>query len=188
MTLTTTAPFVDTSPADLTFVLNASEQPALAVSRFGPLELRILGASHQVRIGDWTETLACLTGHKAHVPDLYHEPGYEFMATTQAFTHADLTRKVQQIRDAVSGTKSLTMTFQGNPLALTAIRAESTPDTAIWETWHVYPNTGQIVTTRSIKHVRPRRPGAKPGTIAGTKARGYTLDLTNHHEKENRNP
>lgn len=145
------APFVDTSPADLTFTTESPLLPALAVKAIGALEMRILGASHQIRIGQWIETLACLPDDRPSLPTTASEPGYTFRSVTTAYAPTELARTVQTITAEAEAAHGLTVTFQGDPLALTCITAEEHADHHEWTTWHVYPQSGEIVTTQSTK-------------------------------------
>ena len=149
----TSAPFVDTTADHLTYTLDAGELPALAVKQVGHLELRVLGASHQIRVtdttGEWFETLACQPGQEPHLPAEHHRPGYTFQSETGTYPPNQFTLEARSIRAHVTKENGLQVTFQGNPDALTAITARTTGTTATWRTWHLYPQTGQIVTTLS---------------------------------------
>ena len=149
--LTATAePFVDTTPADLSHSLTHDRLPALAVKSVGPLELRVLGASHQVALDSWIETVACHRGRVDKLPGDTKSCGYTFTSEVTMYERQELARQVAELRQAMTRHPGgLAVAFAGDPLAITAITAEVTSESANWQTWHVYPNTGEIVTTQS---------------------------------------
>ena len=140
-------PFVDTSPSDLTFSTATPIQEALAVKQCGPLELRVLGASHQVKVGGLIETLACLPGLSPHLPRHAARPGYAF--TSAVYRPDDLPAAVAAIARHVAAHDGLSVTFPGDPHALTALSATAHGGRCAWATWHVYPQGGHVVATRS---------------------------------------
>lgn len=147
---TTDAPFVDTSAADLAHQLGLGALPALASLRLDGMELHVLGASHQVRVGDWSETVACLPGRPGHLPPAVATPGYRFASHVYEYDRDRLTARVRGIKARAQGhPHGLAVAFQGDALALTAMTAEVTAAGMKWMTWHVYPQHGQIVQTRS---------------------------------------
>lgn len=147
---TTEVPFVDTAPADLTYSTAAAELPALATKTVGPVELRVLGASHQVKVGNWIETLACQHGQLPHLPVYATAPGYTFTARVDTLTAGSLAGEVATLTEAIDRhPHGLLVAFRGDPLALTGMTADVTAQRASWTTWHVYPQTSQIVTTSS---------------------------------------
>lgn len=151
----TAAPFVDTAPADLTYTTAATELPALAVRIIDGVELRVLGASHQVRVGNWIETLACQPGRLPHLPPTAAGPGYTFTSRVDEMTAGQLAAEVAALREAVDlHAHGLLVAFQGDPLALTGMTADVTDQRASWTTWHVYPQTREIVTTHSTLEFR----------------------------------
>lgn len=136
-------PYADTTAGDLSFALGLPELPALHVLRLPGLELRLLGASHQVV---WTaadgercvETVACLPGHDPHLPSTMDGAGYRFESTVE--------RLGPPIWDELAADpRALVGVFPGDPNAVTALRAEGRG----WRTWHAYPQTGELVTTRT---------------------------------------
>ncbi|MFC0527545.1 DUF2617 family protein [Phytohabitans kaempferiae] len=137
-------PYADTTAGDLSFALGLPELPALHVLRLPGLELRLLGASHQVvwTAADGTrlvETVACLPGHDAHLPSTVDDQGYAFTSTVEALEAAPLWRELADDPRALVGV------FPGDPDAVTALRAVD----GGWRTWHAYPQTGELVTTRT---------------------------------------
>ncbi|MFS2294358.1 MAG: DUF2617 family protein [Actinomadura sp.] len=162
MRATLDTPFADARADALSFALGLPRMDALAVlpvERGGlTVELRLLGASHQVIAGPLSETVACLPGDAEPLPGRAtgSVPGwtYEFAATTAA--HSDATafaRAVEAVcaRLADRG-DALTGDFPGSRHAVTALALETPApdDTGIgWRTWHAYPQTREIVMTRS---------------------------------------
>ncbi|MDQ0923092.1 hypothetical protein QF038_001600 [Pseudarthrobacter sp. W1I19] len=146
----TDAPFIDTSAADLTHRLGLDKIPALASLQVGDMELHVLGASHQVRVGDWSETVACLPGRPGHLPATIAGPGYTFASSVHTYEKHELAAGVQDLKARVEDDPNgLAVAFKGDDLALTAMTAAATAARLEWMTWHVYPQHGQIVTTRS---------------------------------------
>ncbi|HTJ37522.1 MAG TPA: DUF2617 family protein [Dactylosporangium sp.] len=148
------APYHDTNARDLRFALGAPLLPALrelAVDVGGVrVELRLLGASHQVRCGSVTETVAYLPALSAAVPDAYALPGYRFRAEVrrlgpEAFAAecADLRRRAEAEPHALAGA------FPGARDALTVLAARPAAGGAAWWTAHAYPQTGELVLTET---------------------------------------
>lgn len=150
-TIQAQAPFIDTRPEDLTYSTSTPILPALATKTLGQLEMRVLGASHQIRIGNWIETLACQQGRSPNLPRAIEAPGYKYQCEVQQHTPESLASEVASITEHVQATGGLAVAFQGDPLALTGIVASECQDRYEWQTWHVYPTAQQIVTTRSQK-------------------------------------
>lgn len=162
MRATLDTPYADARADALSFALGLPPMDALAVlpvERAGlTVELRLLGASHQVIAGPLSETVACLPGEAEPLPGRADAtvPGwaYEFAATTAA--HSDDTafaRAVEAVcaRLADRG-DALTGDFPGSRHAVTALALEEPPPDEAgigWRTWHAYPQTREIVMTRS---------------------------------------
>lgn len=157
MLATLRTPYTDTRADELSFALGLPALDALAVlpaERAGlAVELRLLGASHQVLVGPVSETVACLPGRPGPLPGQVNEvlPGwsYEFGATT--VTHDDDTAFGTAVDDLCARladrADALTGTFPGSPYAVTAL---ALADNGLgWRTWHAYPQTREIVMTRS---------------------------------------
>ncbi|MEV0400911.1 DUF2617 family protein [Actinoallomurus sp. NPDC050550] len=151
-------PYADTGAHMLSFALGLAPQDALAVlpvERAGlRIELRLLGASHQVLAGPVSETVACLEGRGAlpgHVRRALPSWSYEFAAEVVAHEgDAAFARAVEGLRARLSGRDdALTGTFPGSPYAVTALAVESEPGGVAWRTWHAYPQTEEVVMTRS---------------------------------------
>lgn len=170
MRTTLDTPYADARADALSFALGLPPLDALAVLPVEcaglTVELRLLGASHQVIAGPLSETVACLPGGAEPLPGRASTdmPGwtYEFAATTAA--HSDGTafgRAVEAVcaRLADRG-DALTGAFPGDRHAVTALALESPERAAMqdpaveetgigWRTWHAYPQTREIVMTRS---------------------------------------
>ncbi|MFI0371299.1 DUF2617 family protein [Actinomadura sp. 1N219] len=203
MRTTLDTPYADARADALSFALGLPPLDALAVlpvERAGlTVELRLLGASHQVIAGPLSETVACLPGAAEPLPGRASTdvPGwtYEFAATTAALSDGTaFCRAVEAVcaRLADRG-DALTGDFPGSRHAVTALALERTvragsaleqsafrrgamkrgpaeraaaadnsdletpalEETGIgWRTWHAYPQTREIVMTRS-RLVRP---------------------------------
>jgi Protein of unknown function DUF2617 len=150
-------PFTDTRADALAFALDLPPlEPlaALTVERFeAPVELRLLGASHQVIAGPLSETVACLPGRRDPLPDRCARalPGWSYTFAAVVTAHggeAAFRRSVETLRDRLADrADALVATFPGSPHAVTAV--EVGPRTLAWRTWHAYPQTREIVMTRS---------------------------------------
>ena len=176
--------YTDTSASGLGFSLTAPPQEPLAQADGEvaglPVSLRLLGASHQVlvgqhpqRHGQLLETVACLPEITSDLPSSFQESGYYFNARTETMDDNGLTAAVADIVAEVDdhhrrGLPALLGRFPGSPLALTAIVAgpgTGDPGSEVlitWRTWHTYPQTGEVVVTASslwrqgVAHTRAR--------------------------------
>ncbi|MFW5415502.1 DUF2617 family protein [Nocardiopsis sp. CNT-189] len=167
-------PFADTRAADLSWSLERTELPALARTRAliagYRIELRVLGASHQVAIAAadtgaelLTETVACLAGPGRDAPplpgsarrDLPGPLGYRFRSTVERHGAGALTERVAAlIAAAEAHPASVAAAFPGDPAAVTALAACSPgPGRLHWTTWHSYPQSGELVRTET--HLSP---------------------------------
>ncbi|MFD6718158.1 hypothetical protein AMK25_04425 [Micromonospora sp. TSRI0369] len=154
------APYVDTSAADLSLALGGPELPALAVRDIDlpglpRLRLRLLGASHQVVLGGLTETVACLPGRPPHLPDALHDEtaGYRFMATVLRPDGDGLRTRVAALRaELAEDPYALIGVFPGDEDAVTALSVRPRPPDGVlaWRTWHVYPQTNELVLTETV--------------------------------------
>ncbi|MET7304948.1 DUF2617 family protein [Embleya sp. NPDC005575] len=162
-TLTTT--YTDTRADALGWCLGLPLLPALAertVELGGlKLELRLLGASHQMLItpgrGEGepvSETVACVPGAAtplpARVATRLGRWEYEFTALTQRFEDTAFVARVREIVTLASGHEyGLIGDYPGLPYAVTAMVVERCGAGAVWSTWHTYPQECRIVSTRS---------------------------------------
>lgn len=162
--------FADAQAADLELHLGLAPQPALAmcvVDQDGwTAELRILGASHQVRIRRdgrtlCSETVACHLPHSsaglAPLP-CRHRSGdhYEFRSEVLRLEPAAFRLTVEDMlhhHGGDHGGRALCARFPGDALGATALRLDrhdAEDATSIsWRTWHTYPRTAEVVTTSS---------------------------------------
>ena len=162
-------PFVDARADALSWWLGDDAPAPLATlvlpGSTGSLELRLLGASHQVvaTAGEarCPEVVACgvreaalPARHDGAVGDAH----YRFTSATTAYDAASLSRLARDLRRRCAGsTRALVGVFPGSPDALTVlagreVRAGLRGDVRggwAWSSWHVYPGAGQVVRTRS---------------------------------------
>ncbi|CAL9452283.1 hypothetical protein SUDANB121_02482 [Nocardiopsis dassonvillei] len=166
------APFVDTRADDLVWTLDHPLVDPLAVRslRVGGtgVELRVLGASHQVAVaaagGGLVETVACLPGVDGALPGSAEHPAgrYRFDSRVETLARTELARRVERLhREVADDPGGLLVAFPGDPLAVTALHLSL--DGACdhggplhWRTWHVYPQSGELVTTHSTVSAHPR--------------------------------
>ncbi|MFI6980834.1 DUF2617 family protein [Embleya sp. NPDC050154] len=162
-TLTTT--YTDTRADALGWCLGLPALPALAERHVEigglKLELRLLGASHQMLItpdrgeGDAvSETVACLPGAATPLParaaTRLGRWEYEFTALTQRLEDAAFVARVREIVALATGHRyGLIGEYPGLPYAVTAMVVEGCGAGAVWSTWHTYPQECRIVNTRS---------------------------------------
>ncbi|MFI1384899.1 DUF2617 family protein [Embleya sp. NPDC020886] len=162
-TLTTT--YTDTRADALGWCLGLPPLPALAertVELGGlTLELRLLGASHQMLISPVrgedapvSETVACVPGAAGPLParaaTRLGRWEYEFTALTQGFEDAAFVARVREIVTLAGGHRyGLIGQYPGLPYAVTAMVVEGCGAGAVWSTWHTYPQECRIVNTRS---------------------------------------
>jgi hypothetical protein len=165
MRATLDTPYLDTRADALSFALGLPPLDALAVlpvERAGiGVEMRLLGASHQVFAGPVSETVACLPGRPGPLPGGMRTEvdgwTYDFGASVQSYgtglafaaTVRELCARLADRDDALTGT------FPGSPHAVTALALEGDPRTGTlgWRTWHAYPQTRQIVVTRTLLEI-----------------------------------
>lgn len=153
--------FADSRAADLSLAYGLRPLPALGthtVTLAGlTLELRVLGASHQVVLGDWSETVACLPDRPGALPARDEQVVGDYLVTFEATVDrpTDFAAEVSRIvADCSADPSSLVAEFPGSPLAVTALSARAVDGGAAWQTWHAYPQAGELVWTSSV--VSPR--------------------------------
>ncbi|MDQ0992056.1 DUF2617 family protein [Streptomyces sp. V3I7] len=172
MLTTLNTSYSDTSAADLAWALGREPLPALAtldLELFGTkLQLRLLGASHQVLVeGErvtCSETVACIPGSRTPLPlGVAKRVGdweYEFAARVEALTPGSFAGRAQELLALVSEhPHGLAGVFPGSPYAFTALLAHRHEGQVHWRTWHAYPQDGQLVATRT--RVGARVPAAQ---------------------------
>jgi hypothetical protein len=171
-------PYRDTRAQELCWSLTLPVQPALAARtvRLGGLvlELRLLGASHQVLA--WAEegtellcveTVACLPGLAEPLParsvQVLPSGGYAFDSVVRTFAPPEFDAAVDQIRAALAAADGgLGGCYPGAPGALTAVLPEPARSGVRWTTWHSYPQDGRLVRTRTgfRRTLSPRQRGS----------------------------
>ncbi len=162
MQATLTAPYADVRAADLVLELDAAQAPALetlelVLGRFR-LELRLLGHSHQAVViapgFALSETVSCRPGGA----DVARLPGaravrrdgraYAFSAELLELEAFDGDALVAAVGADPRGLVGL---FRGRDTAFTALRGAAVEGPGAsgvrWETWHAYPQTGELVRT-----------------------------------------
>lgn len=156
-------PFLDTDAHQLSFTLGRPAREALAVRdlHVGGLvvQLRLLGASHQVFAGPVRETVACLPGVAGGLPDSavqeFDDWNYHFSACVEHFTAARFSEQVALIRRrSDESPEALYGIFPGSAEAVTALTVERHGTGLGWRTWHTYPQSRQIVATHTRLEAR----------------------------------
>lgn len=149
-------PYRDTRADALAFALDTPRLDALAVKAVQAggltLELRLLGASHQVAAGPVLETVACLPGRAAGLPARAEadRDGWTYTFTAATRAAADFPAELAELTARLAGPRALSGVFPGAPGALTGIAVEPRDGGVAWRTWHTYPEAGQIVETASL--------------------------------------
>lgn len=153
--------FADSRAADLSLAYGLRPLPALGTHRVTlggvTVELRVLGASHQVVLGDLSETVACLPDRPGALPDSSSQVVGDYLVRFEARCDrpTDFALTVSRIAAAcTTDPDSLVAEFPGSPLAVTALSAREVRDGVSWQTWHAYPQAGELVWTSSV--VSPR--------------------------------
>lgn len=120
----------------------------------------MLGASHAVelRLPDGsrvTETVACgIAGGRAlgHAPTRVDDHGvsYGFSADVETpGTDAVVALAGELYATLTADPCGIVAAFPGSPGAATGLRARVGPDGVAWDTWHLYPERGEVVRTRT---------------------------------------
>ncbi|MER7832856.1 DUF2617 family protein [Streptomyces sp. NPDC095602] len=156
-------PYLDTDADQLSFTLGHPVRHALAVRdvTVGGLDvqLRLLGASHQVCAGPVRETVACLPGVSGGLPRAvthdFADWHYSFGARVDTHGSAGFGAEVARIRDlADAHPNSLYGVFPGSADAVTALTVEQDGTALTWRTWHTYPRSRRIVATHTRLEAR----------------------------------
>lgn len=181
-------PYRDTRADELSWVLGLPAQPAHAVLVVAAgrlaVELRVLGASHQVLLRrqdvdrapvELSETVACLTGWPPGLPGSIdsNRGDVDYHFATEVRRHAGAAQfdaDVAALLEQYAGDpNALIGRFPGHPLAVTVLAASGGPDggsgdpadpgddAACWSTWHAYPAQSEIVRTDTTVRVRTSR-------------------------------
>jgi hypothetical protein len=160
--------FSDTAAAQLSLGLGLPAQPALSGLTVpvpgGRVELRILGSSHQALLeldgSGCSEVVACSTGLPAGLPEqadrAFAGLGYRFRSATTRLDPAALAREAAALVEAYrDDAAALVGVFPGAPTAVTVLAATPGPAGVAWRSWHVSPQSSEIVAWRSW-HVYPQ--------------------------------
>ncbi|MFZ4299647.1 DUF2617 family protein [Streptomyces cinereoruber] len=163
--------YTDTRAADLAWALGREPLPALAVLDLelsgAKLQLRLLGASHQVLLEEegrtCSETVACMPGSSTPLPlGVSKRVGgwdYEFAARVETLSDGSFAVRAQELLALVADhPNGLAGTFPGSPHAFTAMLAQRHEGQVRWRTWHAYPQEGRLVVTRT--RIGARMPAA----------------------------
>jgi hypothetical protein len=154
-------PFVDARASALSWWLGDDAPPPLATlvltGATGTLELRLLGASHHVVASAGSarcpEVVACgpaATGLPVRHDAAVDGARYRFSSATTAYATAPLARVARDLRRRAAGAPdALVGVFPGSPHALTVLTGREVPRGWAWSSWHVYPEAGEVVRTRS---------------------------------------
>lgn len=178
-------PFRDAQAADLAWSLQpGAVAPAsltrMTVPRRGParVTLHVLGASHAVEValaGEvlLTEVVAYGAPHGRALDEAPAELvrdgfRYRFASMVERHASAEMASVAAELQGALEGrADALLATFPGVPGAVTALRATPAADGAGWESWHLYPERGEVVRTSTLIAPvgTPSRPGRGPASL-----------------------
>ena len=154
-------PFVDARASALSWWLGDDAPPPLATlvltGATGTLELRLLGASHHVVASAGgarcPEVVACgpaATGLPVRHDGAVGGARYRFTSATTAYAPVQLARVARDLRRrAERAPDALVGVFPGSPHALTVLTGREVTRGWAWSSWHVYPEAGEVVRTRS---------------------------------------
>ncbi|GAB3426141.1 DUF2617 family protein [Flindersiella endophytica] len=163
MLVTIGTPYVDTTANALGFVLGGDALHPLAVRTVRlagiEVELRLLGASHQVFAGAIRETVACLPDVTGPLPRTHGQAiegwSYRFTAEVSRPAPREFSQQVKLLRERFADLpNALGGVFPGSPEAMTVLSADVLPagdgSRVTWSTWHTYPQTAEIVMTQTV--------------------------------------
>ncbi len=154
--------FADVNASELTLQLNGETREGVARIQvvLGDITIEpvILGSSHQVVVSGsgglrLVETVAADAGGHPLPEEATHLDGgidYLFQSQTRHYRSSSaFVRSVGDIRSrcAQDRYESIVVCSPDSPSALTAVAVER--DRPAWTSWHAYPETGEIVRTRS---------------------------------------
>ncbi|WP_149181462.1 DUF2617 family protein [Streptomyces sp. TRM49041] len=156
-------PYLDTDADQLSFTLGHPAREALAVRELTvggiDVQLRLLGASHQVCAGPVRETVACLPDVAGGLPDTATEDfdgwHYSFSAQVCSLSAEAFGAEVALIRSRSDAhPRALYGIFPGSADAVTALTVEREKAGLSWRTWHTYPRSRRIVATHTRLEAR----------------------------------
>lgn len=116
--------------------------------------LSVLGASHQVVVRRHDrpllhETIACGIAEAAPLPEVHAAGGYRLVSRVEEVGPEELADQASRLVERLSGrTDAVVAHFPGDPHAVTALSLDRFDAGQVtWNTWHTYPQTGEIVAT-----------------------------------------
>lgn len=119
------------------------------------LHLAVIGASHVITVQAADETfreeVSCTARAAGQpLPAQLTRDGYRLRTRTLRLTDADFHRHANALLARATGPGALVVTFPGaGPHHLTALHGAATDTGWRWRTWHLYPDDGAVVETRS---------------------------------------
>ncbi|HZG03979.1 MAG TPA: DUF2617 family protein [Streptomyces sp.] len=164
--------YTDTRAGDLAWALGRDPLPALAkldIELSGVrVQLRLLGASHQVLLDDpdgtfCSETVACMPGSRTPLPlgvsKRIDDWEYAFAARVETLSGGSFAGRAQELLALVADhPHGLAGTFPGSPHAFTALLVQRCGGQVHWRTWHAYPQERRLVVTHTRVGARVREP------------------------------
>ena len=116
--------------------------------------LNVLGASHQVVVRRHDrpllhETIACGISDARRLPGEHTARTYHLTSQIMVADPGQLAEEAAALVARLGGrTDAVVAHFPGDPHAVTALALDKINDRQItWNTWHTYPQTGEIVAT-----------------------------------------
>ncbi|MEV3869624.1 DUF2617 family protein [Streptomyces sp. NPDC049906] len=160
--VTLATPYLDTDADQLSFSLDEPARAALVVRDLTvngtDVQLRVLGASHQVFVGPVRETVACLPGSEGGLTDttrMFDKWAYRFSARVETLDADDFRTRVEQVRRRTDvHPRALYGIFPGASEAVTALTVDPRATGLDWHTWHTYPQSCRIVATHTRLEAR----------------------------------
>jgi hypothetical protein len=170
-------PFRDAAASDLAWSLlpGAVAPEALAHLRApvtGPatIDLHVLGASHAVEVAMDGVVLTEVVAYGAPAGRTLEQApaelvrgalSYRFASTVEHHAPEAMEGIARALQDRLEGRPdAILATFPGAPGAVTALRAVAVDEGTGWETWHLYPERGEVVRTATA--IAPVRAHASP--------------------------
>ncbi|PJE96789.1 DUF2617 domain-containing protein [Streptomyces carminius] len=164
--------YTDTRAGDLAWALGREPLPALAELDLelprARVQLRLLGASHQVLLQDTdgtacSETVACIPGSRTPLPlgvsKRIDDWEYAFAARVETLPGGSFAGRAQELLALVADhPHGLAGIFPGDPHAFTAMLVQRLGGQVHWRTWHSYPREGRLVVTHTRVGARVREP------------------------------
>lgn len=149
-------PYADARAADLVLALDApTADPleALTVRIAGfAVQLGVLGHSHQVLLEGadlrLSETVACRPGVPGDLPGtrVDDRDGHRY-AFAAAVDELEPARCAELAHRVAADPHGIVAVFAQEEAAFTALRARPAGGGVRWETWHAYPQSGELVST-----------------------------------------